>query len=139
MEGFDRALVDAIRPYATVYPYSLAILDGIGINPNTAPSHVLATPLPRNRPGLAASQTRTTSGWILDTRDEDKVFCPQSGGYGELDCEFLSDETGAGLAGIYPQPKYTRECLPGDCRGQLRRRAAHHRGRHRSKRSQPAR
>ena len=37
VKGFDRALVDTIRPYATVYPYA-----GGGINPNTAPSHVLA-------------------------------------------------------------------------------------------------
>lgn len=37
VEGFDRALVEAIRPYATVYPFT-----GGGINPNTAPSHVLA-------------------------------------------------------------------------------------------------
>ena len=33
IEGFDRVLVDAIRPYATVHPYA----GGGGINPNTAP------------------------------------------------------------------------------------------------------
>ena len=38
MEGFDARLVDALRPYVTVYPYA----GGGGINPNTAPPHVLS-------------------------------------------------------------------------------------------------
>jgi general secretion pathway protein K len=36
--GFDSRLVDALRPYVTVYPY----VNGGGVNPNTAPPHVLA-------------------------------------------------------------------------------------------------
>jgi general secretion pathway protein K len=107
VEGFDRALIDAIRPYATVHPYfpGGGDLDGTGINPNTAPSHVLAILFHGiDDPRLANQQDVR---WILERRKDDKVFCPQSEGYGELDCEFLSDETGAGLAGIYPQPKYT--------------------------------
>ena len=36
--GFDALLVDALRPYVTVYPY----VNGGGVNPNTAPPHVLA-------------------------------------------------------------------------------------------------
>lgn len=38
VDGFDGKLVDALRPYVTVYPYA----GGGGINPNTAPPHVLA-------------------------------------------------------------------------------------------------
>lgn len=38
VEGFDGPLVEALRPYATVYPLGRAD----GINPNTAPPHVLA-------------------------------------------------------------------------------------------------
>ncbi len=38
VEGFDARLVDALRPYVTVYPYA----GGGGINPNTAPPHVLS-------------------------------------------------------------------------------------------------
>lgn len=38
VEGFDATLVEALRPYVTVYPY----VGGRGINPNTAPPHVLA-------------------------------------------------------------------------------------------------
>jgi general secretion pathway protein K len=111
VEGFDSALVDAIRPYATVHPYhphggDPDSLYGIGINPNTAPSHVLAILFHGMAPDRRLANDEDVR-WILRMRDEDKVFCPQSEGYGELDCEFLSDETGAGLAGIYPQPKYT--------------------------------
>jgi general secretion pathway protein K len=36
--GFDATLVEAMRPYVTVYPY----IAKDGINPNTAPPHVLA-------------------------------------------------------------------------------------------------
>lgn len=38
VEGFDERLVDALRPYLTVHPYA----GQAGINPNTAPPHVLA-------------------------------------------------------------------------------------------------
>ncbi len=37
VDGFDAPLVDALRPYLTVYPYA----GGEGINPNTAPPWVL--------------------------------------------------------------------------------------------------
>lgn len=37
VEGFDGALVEALEPYLTVHPY----VGGDGINPNTAPPHVL--------------------------------------------------------------------------------------------------
>jgi general secretion pathway protein K len=38
VKGFDEALIDALRPYVTVFPY----VGGQGPNPNTAPSWVLA-------------------------------------------------------------------------------------------------
>jgi len=38
VEGFDGPLMEALRPYLTVFPYA----DGGGINPNTAPTWVLA-------------------------------------------------------------------------------------------------
>ena len=111
VEGFDRALVDAIRPYATVHPYrpedgNPAVPDGTGINPNTAPSHVLAALFHGMAPDRRLASEDDVR-WILDTRSEGKVFCPQSGGYGDVECEFLSNLTGAGLAGIYPAPKHT--------------------------------
>ncbi|MEE8580777.1 MAG: type II secretion system minor pseudopilin GspK [Myxococcota bacterium] len=39
VEGFDEPLVEALRPYVTVYP----LVGGGGINLNTAPPHVLAS------------------------------------------------------------------------------------------------
>ena len=38
VDGFDATLVEALRPYVTVYPY----VGTDGINPNTAPPHVLS-------------------------------------------------------------------------------------------------
>jgi len=37
VKGFERPLVEALRPYATVYPF-----EGKGVNPNTAPTWVAA-------------------------------------------------------------------------------------------------
>jgi general secretion pathway protein K len=42
IEGFDGVLVEALRPYVTVYPWAPPEDVGSGINPNTAPTHVLA-------------------------------------------------------------------------------------------------
>jgi general secretion pathway protein K len=73
VEGFDRSLVDAIRPYATVYPYT----GGGGINPNTAPSHVLAM-LYLGGAGDDALASEETVRRILTMRDGDTVFCDES-------------------------------------------------------------
>lgn len=46
IEGFDRHLVDGLRPYVTVYPYAPGGCEnagvGCGVNVNTAPPHVLS-------------------------------------------------------------------------------------------------
>jgi len=46
VEGFDARLVDALRPYLTVYPFAALGCgkpdQGCGVNLNTAPPHVLA-------------------------------------------------------------------------------------------------
>ena len=46
VEGFDGVLVDALRPYVTVYPFAAVDCGkqgkGCGVNLNTAPPHVLA-------------------------------------------------------------------------------------------------
>jgi type II secretory pathway component PulK len=46
VEGFDQDLIEALRPYVSVYPYAAGGCDranvGCGINLNTAPPHVLS-------------------------------------------------------------------------------------------------
>jgi general secretion pathway protein K len=101
VEGFDRALVDAIRPYATVYPYT----GGGGINPNTAPSHVLAI-LFHGLPEPALASEKDVR-WILEMRDREKVLCPDEAGFDDPGCERLTDVSERGLAGIYPPAQYT--------------------------------
>ena len=101
VEGFDRVLVDAIRPYATVHPY----LEGGGINPNTAPAHVLALlfhGIPERR--LASEQDVR---WILEMRERDKILCPDEAGFDDPDCERLGDVSERGLSEIYPPAVYS--------------------------------
>jgi general secretion pathway protein K len=70
VEGFDSTLVEAIRPYATVHPYS----GGGGINPNTAPAHVLATLFYGISPDYRLADEDTVRR-ILEMRDGDTMFC----------------------------------------------------------------
>ena len=133
VEGFDRVLVDAIRPYATVYPY----VGGGGINPNTAPSHVLAVlfhGIPERR--LASEQDVR---WILEMRERDKVLCADETGRRPSRLRASGRRERARARGSLSPAGIRRECLSGDRRGELRRRASHHRGHHRPKRTLPPR
>ena len=131
VEGFDRPLVEAIRPYVTVYPYT-----GGGINPNTAPSYVLAALYPRSRPG--------------DKRLADEDDGPADPRHARRRRDLLSRRgqtspaasscsTSSGSTGSIPRETYTTDVFQVTRRGALRRRAAHRRGRHRPKRRRPAR
>jgi general secretion pathway protein K len=97
VEGFDRALVDAIRPYATVYPFV-----GGGINPNTAPAHVLAA-LYHGVTGDYQLADEEMVRRILDLR-EDTVLCDETAQ--NPDCTPALE---IGLDQIYPLPTYTTE------------------------------
>ena len=73
VEGFDGDLVDALRPYVTVYPYAKAD----GINPNTAPPHVLGLLFH----GVASNfqlATETEVKSVLKSRDQGNVLCADS-------------------------------------------------------------
>jgi type II secretory pathway component PulK len=98
VEGFDRALVDAIRPYATVYPFT-----GGGINPNTAPSHVLAT-LYHGVSGDYRLANEETVRRILEMRDGEMVFCEEEEGEA---CITLGTEFGT----AYPPLTYTADAF----------------------------
>ncbi len=76
VQGFDGALVEALRPYVTVHPYA----GGGGINPNTAPAHVLA--LLYSQDALNAGASRLASAEqvreILERRERGEIFCDES-------------------------------------------------------------
>jgi len=71
VEGFDSALVEAIRPYVTVYPF----VGGGGINPNTAPPHVLALIFYNNGVDEQLADEDDVKK-ILEVRDGGQIFCP---------------------------------------------------------------
>ncbi len=96
VEGFDRALVDAIRLYATVYPYT-----GGGINPNTAPTHVLAA-LYHGPPGDKRLVDEDTVRRILTSRSGEGMLCPED--VNSPECTILLD---LGIDGVYPPDTYT--------------------------------
>ncbi|MBW2713685.1 MAG: general secretion pathway protein GspK [Deltaproteobacteria bacterium] len=73
IEGFDPRLVDAMRPYVTVFPY----VGTDGINPNTAPPHVLSTIY--HQPYGPASDYELLDVDIIEKiikyREEEGLFC----------------------------------------------------------------
>lgn len=75
VEGFDATLVDALRPYVTVWP-----LAGGGVNLNTAPPHVLAATWAGPEAGqkrLLAEQPDTLRE-ILRARQAGSIVCDQT-------------------------------------------------------------
>jgi general secretion pathway protein K len=70
VEGFDDRLVDALRPYLTVYPYA----GREGINPNTAPPHVLALLFSDDGVELRFAEEETVRR-ILEVRQEGGFVC----------------------------------------------------------------
>jgi general secretion pathway protein K len=72
VEGFDAKLVDALRPYLTVYPYAATG----GINPNTAPPHVLALLFFDDGVDLRLAPEDTVRE-ILEVRQDEGLICPE--------------------------------------------------------------
>jgi len=70
IEGFDAQLVNALRPYVDVLPFAKAD----GINPNTAPSWVLAL-LYHGQPGSERLAQEDTVRRILDIREQKGILC----------------------------------------------------------------
>lgn len=73
IEGFDPPLVKALRPYLTVFPF----VGAKGVNPNTAPPHVLSTIY--HQPYGPASDFELIDieviEKILEYREEEGLFC----------------------------------------------------------------
>ncbi len=72
VQGFDQPLVEALRPYVTVFPY----VDGGGINPNTAPPWVLGT-LYHGVAGDYRFATSQTAEDVVRARESGQVLCPE--------------------------------------------------------------
>lgn len=69
--GFDAPLLEALRPYVGVFP----LAEGGGLNPNTAPSYVLAL-LYHGTGGDYRMADAERVRRILDIRGEDGILCP---------------------------------------------------------------
>ena len=99
VEGFDAHVVEALRPYVTVYPY----VGGAGINPNTAPPHVLALLFFDDGVELRIAPEDTVRE-ILRVREEGRVLCGE-GQSGETCTPIRDLVTNA----IYPEPSYSSD------------------------------
>ncbi len=101
VEGFDVQLVDAIRPYVTVYP----LVKANGINLNTAPPHVLSL-IYSGVSGQRRLVPEDTVARILKMRDEGRVIC--TGSEPDLDCVTLN-EVDLGVGSLFPPTKLPDE------------------------------
>lgn len=99
VEGFDGPLVEALRPYVTVYPY----VGGGGINPNTAPPHVLSLLFFDDGVELRMAPEDTVRR-ILRIRQEGRFLCGE-GQSGEECTPIQELVTNA----IYPEPSYASD------------------------------
>jgi general secretion pathway protein K len=98
VEGFDARLVDALRPYVTVYPYK-----GGGINPNTAAPYVLSLLFFDDEVQLRLADPDTVRS-ILKIRKEGGFVCGEDQS-GEGCTPIRSLVTNA----IFPTPTYTSD------------------------------
>jgi type II secretory pathway component PulK len=89
VEGFDAALVDLIRPYVTVHPFAA----GAGVNPNTAPPHVLALIFYNDGVDLRLAKEEDVRR-ILELRANDQFVCPAA-----------RDEQCVPIGEIFPNPE----------------------------------
>ena len=96
VEGFDARLVEALDAYVTVYPYA----EGGGINPNTAPPHVLAL-LYVCELGNCSLAGENDVRDILRLRQEGLVFCETAA---REPCVTLREVFRNGS--IFPPPSY---------------------------------
>ncbi len=98
--GLDETLLTALGDYfapAPEFPRS----EGGGLNPNTAPPHLLALLyLVANERGRFVEDEDVYS--VLKARKDGQVFCPTEGGGTEEDCTDFASTLGAGGETIVP-------------------------------------
>jgi len=101
VEGFDGPLVDALRPYLSVYPYTVAAESGGGINLNTAPPHVLKLLFYDDGVDLILAKDDVIRQ-ILDVREKGGTLC---GDQGDDQCTPINEIVGPNP--IYPPPTFS--------------------------------
>lgn len=99
VEGFDRNLVEALRPYATVHP----IAGADGVNPNTAPAWVLAS-LYHGAAGDFQMAREDDVRRILDIRESGGILCSD-----DADVETCTPIRDALPGEIFPPPTYSSD------------------------------
>lgn len=116
VEGFDERLVDALRPYLTVFPYA----GRGGINPNTAPPHVLALLFSDDGVELRFADEESVRR-ILEVRQQGGFVCGD-----EQSIEGCTPMHEIITNAIYPPPSYesavftiTAEARIGDVRRRI--------------------
>ncbi len=97
VEGFDRKLVEAMRPYVSVHP----LFDGDGINPNTAPPWVLAL-LYHGVGDLRFADEEVVRN-VLETRERGDLICAEETGE---ECTAIGGEV---EGEIFPPPTFVSD------------------------------
>ncbi len=99
--GVDAPLLEALRAYFTTQPL-IPTSSESGVNPNTAPPHVLAL-IFRGPAGDKRLLDRDDVFRILRARDEGRIFCPQST---EDPCVSFESEIGRVGQTVFPPLGY---------------------------------
>jgi general secretion pathway protein K len=100
IQGFDAELLDVIRPYVSVYPFA----GGLGVNPNTAPPHILKMIFYND--GVDYRFIKDDDVYrIIDARSDGHVFCPSQT---SEEC-LLIGEYLPNAGSIHPPLAYTSE------------------------------
>jgi len=107
VEGFDADLVEALRPYVSVYPYTPGGCDresvGCGINLNTAPPWVLGLLYYDDGVELRLAPEAVVRQ-ILELRQKGETVCPRS--QQEEGCTPIGDIV---TNEVFPQPTWSSE------------------------------
>ena len=100
VEGFDPVLVDALRPYVTVFPWAS---DNTGINPNTAPPWVLAL-LYTGTSGDFRFVREEEVRSLLEAREGGSLLCAADAD--DARCTSLNELL---PEGVFPPPSFTAD------------------------------
>ena len=104
----DDALLRGLEPYFTTQPFYPRLSES-GVNPNTAPAHVLSL-IYRGSPGDKQLLDQDAIFSILRARQEDRIFCPTAG---EEPCVSFESEIGRVGETVFPPLGYVGHVFAG--------------------------